>query len=48
MQPRIISRTFISQISTLFQFAFVPLMPWHAKISKSKPSVDHVTWDDTQ
>ena len=48
MQPTIVSRMFISQICALFQFAFVPLMPWHAKIGKSKPSVDHVTWEDTQ
>ena len=28
MQPTIVSRMFISQICALFQFAFVPLMPW--------------------
>jgi hypothetical protein len=48
MQPRIVSQTFISQIAAFFQFAFVPLMPWHVKIGQSKPTVDHFMWDDTQ
>jgi len=38
----------LSQIAAFFQFAFVPLMPWHVKIGQSKPTVDHFMWDDTQ
>ena len=48
MQPRIVFQTLISQAAALFQFAFVPLMPWHAKTGQSKPRVDQVIWDDTQ
>jgi len=47
MEPRIAFRTFISQVIAMLQLAFVPLVPWYAKIGESKPA-GHILWEDTQ
>jgi hypothetical protein len=47
MQPRIVSRTLISQAWALVRLAFVLLTPRHRKIDFSSGPED-INWEDTQ